>query len=336
MINIAQIGCGYWGPNLLRSFNNSPGCRVKWMVEQSSDRLKYVGYNHPDVKLTSEVQTVLDDPEVDGVVVATPARTHFELARQVLRSGKHVFVEKPLATTVAEVDELTALAEEANRLIMVGHTFLYNPAVLYLKKMIDQGELGEVYYAYAQRLNLGVIRRDVNAMWNLAPHDVSILCYLFGANPTSVTAHGNSYIQPGIEDVVFMNLQFAQGVQASVQVSWLDPQKVRRVTVVGSRKMVIYDDMAEHKIAIYDKGIDATKTEEDKMPFDSVVPFKFIHRSGDLLMPSIAWQEPLKEEAKHFIESIEQGSVPRTGASHARDVISVLERAQKSLDKAEK
>lgn len=333
-IHIAQIGCGYWGPNLLRSFSGLANCRVKFVVEQSVERQRYVQGGYPATRVTANLDEALNDPEVVAVIVATPARTHFEIARAALQAGKHVFVEKPLAMSVTEVDELAALADKAGLVLMVGHTFLYNPAVLYLKELLHRGELGEIYYAYSQRLNLGVIRRDVNAMWNLAPHDVSILCYLFNGAPESVCASGTAYIQPGIEDVVFMDLKFPARVQASVHVSWLDPHKIRRLTLVGSRKMVVYDDMADNKIAIYDKGIDQI-AEEARMPFDSVSPTKLVNRSGDVLMPSIPSKEPLKEEAKHFLDCILHGKSPLTNAKHARLVVSVLEQGQMCLKRNE-
>lgn len=330
-IQVAQIGCGYWGPNLLRSFSGLPNCKLKYVVEQSVERQCYVRANYPTIEVTSSIDQVMHDKEVTAVIIATPARTHYDIARASLLANKHVFVEKPLAMSVAEVDDLARLAESAAVSLMVGHTFLYNPAVLYLRNIVQQGGLGQIYYAYCQRLNLGVIRKDINAMWNLAPHDISILCFLFDSAPISVAAFGTAYVQPTVEDVVFMNLLFPNKVRANVHVSWLDPQKIRRITLVGSRKMAVYDDMADHKIAIYDKGIDQIP-EDDQMPFDSIAPYKLIHRSGDLLMPSIPAREPLKEEAKHFLHCIISGENPRTDARHARQVVAVLEQAQATMD----
>jgi predicted dehydrogenase len=329
MTNIAQIGCGYWGPNLLRNFSAQPDCRVKWVVDGDPKRRQYVEANFPKSRAAETLDTALTDAEVQAVVVATPAKTHFEMACKALQAGKHVFVEKPMAMAVAEVDELDRLAKAGGLTLMVGHTFLYNPAVHYLKAMLDRGDLGEVYYAYSQRLNLGVIRSDVNAMWNLAPHDVSILCHLFNAEPVSVSAQGTAYIQPGIEDVVFMQLNFPGKIRASVHVSWLDPNKVRRIVVVGSRKMVVYDDVADDKIIIYDKGID--REGGDKMVFDQVVPAKLVHRAGDVLMPKVPFQEPLKLEARHFLECIRDKKTPLTDAAHARRVVRVLESAGECL-----
>src|SRR5438477_3589222 len=232
-ITLAQIGCGYWGPNLLRNFSANSNCRVKYVVDVSADRRAYVENNFPRTKAVPEVETVLNDSEVDAVIIATPAASHYELAKSSLEHGKHIFVEKPLANSTARADELIALAAARERILMAGHTFLYNAAVRYAKKLLDDGELGQVYYIYSQRLNLGQVRTDVNAWWNLAPHDVSILLYLMKNElPVSVSAVGVSYIQSGIEDVVFATLKWSSGVSAHIHVSWLDPGKVRKMTLV--------------------------------------------------------------------------------------------------------
>jgi predicted dehydrogenase len=314
----------------LRNFTAAPGCHVKYVVDASAERRQFVEANFPRSQAVSELQVAMDDPAVQAVVVATPARSHFDIAKQALRSGKHTLVEKPLAMSVAEVDELAALAAERRLTLMAGHTFLFNPAVHYLKRLIAGGDLGRVYYAYARRLNLGVIRSDVNAMWNLAPHDVSILCHLFDSAPTRVDARGTDYIQPGIEDVVFMELDFPEKVRGNVHVSWLDPHKTRQITVVGSRKMVVYDDVADDKIAIFDKGIDCQGV-LPKNPFDNVSAARFVHRAGDILLPKVPFQEPLRLEAEHFLECIRTGKAPLTGPAHARQVVMVLETAQRSL-----
>ncbi len=329
-IQVAQIGCGYWGPNLLRNFSAIKECRVKYVVDASPERRAFVESSFPQSKAVSDIGIALEDPSVQAVIVATPARSHFALAKQTLSYGKHTFVEKPLAMSIAEVDELTALADQRKLTLMVGHTFLFNPAVSYLKRLITNGDLGQVYYAYARRLNLGVIRSDVNAMWNLAPHDVSILCHLFDSAPTSVSAHGTDYIQPGVEDVVFMQMEFPNKIAGNVHVSWLDPNKIRRLTVVGSRKMVVYDDVSDDKIAIYDKGIDCENA-VPKNPFDTVPAVKFVHRAGDILLPKVHWKEPLRTEAEHFLKCIRTSETPLTGPVHARQVVGVLEQAQSSL-----
>ena len=254
---LAQLGCGYWGPNLLRNFSALPGCTVKYVVDSSAERRAFVEANFPLSRAIESHQIVLEDPDVHGVIISTPAASHFSLAKQVLDAGKHVFVEKPLATKVAEVDELSRRAAGRNLVVMTGHTFVYNSAVRYVKKLIDSGELGDLRYIYSQRLNLGRIRSDIDALWNFAPHDISIIQYWLGdPEPISIGRQGMAYMQDGIDDVVFLSLEYPGKVIANIHVSWLDPQKVRKMIIVGSRKMVVYDDIAENKIAIYDKGID--------------------------------------------------------------------------------
>jgi predicted dehydrogenase len=331
-ITVAQIGCGYWGPNVLRNFSAQPGCWVKFVAEINEERQNYVTANFPRSQVVSDIDAVLADPEVDAVIVATPASSHHSIARQALQSGKHVFVEKPLATTTRDADELTALAEAKQKTLMVGHTFLYNAAVRYAKKLLADESLGQLYYIYSQRLNLGQVRSDVNAWWNLAPHDVSILLYLMdGELPVSVSATGVSYIQPGIEDVVFATLKWASGVTGHIHVSWLDPGKIRKMTLVGSRKMVVYDDVSDDKIMIFDKGVDRVPKIGERMDYDQSGDFQLIHRTGDIWLPKVNFQEPLKTEAAHFLECLRKGLPPLTGPKHARDVVAVLEATQTAL-----
>ena len=325
---IAQIGCGYWGPNLLRNFSAVKSCRVKTVVDASAERRAFVAANFPRTTAVADPATVLADPEIDAVVVATPAGTHFELARASLLAGKHIFVEKPLATKAAEVDELARIAGEKKLVAMVGHTFIYNAAVRYVKKLIDAGDLGEIRYIYSQRLNLGRIRSDIDALWNFAPHDISIIQYwLNDRAPLSVSRQGMAYMQDGIDDVVFLSLNYPGKIMANIHVSWLDPQKVRKMIVVGSKKMVIYDDVADDKIAIYDKGIDRRAVLGENMDFDNPRPPEFNYRSGDILLPQIKFVEPLRVEAEHFLDCIKNQSPPLTGLAHAREVVSILEQA---------
>ena len=330
-ITLAQIGCGYWGPNLLRNFSAQSDCRVKYVVDTSPERRSYVETNFPRTQAIKDFDTVLNDAEIDAVIIATPAASHHQLAKLALESGKHIFVEKPLATSTMLADELVALAAARNRTLMAGHTFLYNAAVRYAKKLLDEGELGQVYYIYSQRLNLGQVRSDVNAWWNLAPHDVSILLYLMKDElPVSVSAVGVSYIQPGIEDVVFATLKWANGVSAHIHVSWLDPGKVRKMTFVGSRKMVVYDDVGDDKIMVFDKGVDRVPKIGEQMDYDQF-NYQLVHRTGDVWLPRISFQEPLKGEAAHFLECLRSGQTPLTGPRHGRDVVAVLEATQTAL-----
>src|ERR1700720_4616490 len=321
---LAQFGCGYWGPNLLRNFAALPNCSVKYVVDFSAERRAFVEKSFPRTIALESCEQVLNDRDVNAVVVATPAETHFELAKQVLCAGKHVFVEKPLATKASEVDELSKYAAERDLIVMAGHTFIYNPAVRYVKQLIDAGELGEIRYIYSQRLNLGRIRTDIDALWNFAPHDISIIQYWLGnPEPISVSRQGMAYMQDGIEDVVFLSLEYPGKVIANIHVSWLDPQKVRKMIIVGSRKMVIYDDVAESKIAIYEKGIDRKAVLGQNMDFDNPQRLQFNYRSGDILLPQIKFTEPLKIEAENFADCILNSRVPLTGADHARTVVSI-------------
>ncbi len=331
-ITIGQIGCGYWGPNVLRNFSAQQDCWVKLVAEINPERQAYVRANFPRSEVVADVDALLNDPEIDAVIVATPAATHHALTKQALESGKHVFVEKPLATSTEQADELVNLAAKTGKTLMAGHTFLYNAAVRYAKKLLADESLGQLYYIYSQRLNLGQVRSDVNAWWNLAPHDVSIMLFLMNDElPASVSATGVSYIQPGIEDVVFATLKWANGVTGHIHVSWLDPGKIRKMTLVGSRKMVVYDDVSDDKIKIYDKGVDRVPKIGERMDYDQSGDYQLIHRTGDILLPKISFQEPLKTESAHFLECLRNGQPPLTGPKHARDVVAVLEAAQTAL-----
>ena len=331
MIGVAQIGVGYWGPNLLRNLVANDDCRVKTVVDLSEERRRFVGRNYPSVAVTDTVESALDDPDVSAVVIATPVATHFELVMKALAAGKHVLVEKPMARSVEEVEQIGGLAEEKSLIAMVGHTFLYNAAVRYVKQLIDSGELGDIRYIYSQRINLGRIRSDVDALWNLAPHDISIIQYWLGdPEPVSILRRGMDYIQNGVDDVVFLNVVYPENIMANIHVSWLDPHKVRQMTVVGSKKMIIYDDIAENKIAIFDKGLNRMAVLGENMDFDKPNDFQFSHRSGDVLLPKIAWQEPLKVEIEHFIDCITNGVECVTGVEHAKKVVQILSTSERA------
>lgn len=328
-ITVAQVGCGYWGPNLLRIFSSLANCSVKWVVDGSAARRAFVEANFPNTKTCADVETVLQDSAVDAVIVATPATTHADLVERFLNAGKHVLVEKPLTTNTADANRLAALAQATGKVLMVGHTFLYNASVRYLKGLIDSGDIGDVYYCYSQRLNLGQLRQDVNAWWNLAPHDVSIMLYLMnGQLPATVSARGIDYLQPGIEDVTFATLQWANRVTGTIHVSWLDPNKVRKLTVVGSRKMIVYDDIAENPITIYNKGFE--KVKRDSLHFDQPM-HAWKPQHGDVIMPAFERKEPLRVECAHFIDCILNGTEPITGARHGCDTVAVLEAVQTAL-----
>ncbi|HNV23433.1 MAG TPA: Gfo/Idh/MocA family oxidoreductase, partial [Candidatus Omnitrophota bacterium] len=267
MINIGIIGCGYWGPNLLRNFTGLLDCSVKIVIDIDYARRNYVKEKYPQIATSSQDKDLFSD-EIDAVVIATPAQTHYSLAREALENKKHVLVEKPLAMSVKEARELIHLAKKNKLILMVGHTFEYNKAVQELKRQIKKDIIGTPYYLYSQRLNFGIVRRDINALWNLAPHDISIFIYLLEAMPISVSSCGYDFIQKGIEDVVFMSLEFPGHIAAHIHVSWLDPSKVRKMTIVGSKKMMIYDDMANEKIKIFDKGIRRENIKDSLGAFD--------------------------------------------------------------------
>lgn len=327
-INIAQFGMGYWGPNLLRNLMDSPRFEVEKVVDVSSDRRSFVGSLYPSIKVTNDVQDVFSDPGVDAIVIATPVKSHYDLSIRALESGKHILVEKPIATTVEEVDKIGSEARKNHLTAMAGHTFLYNPAVRAVKEILDSGELGEIRYIYSQRVNLGRIRSDVDALWNLAPHDISIVQYWLGeTTPVSVKRSGMDYVQRGIEDVSFLNLEYPGNILVNIHVSWLDPQKVRRMTVVGSEKMVVYDDLAENKVIVYDKGIDRMAILGKNMDFDRIDNKGFNHRSGNTRSAQVHWIEPLRIEVDHFADCITNGVSCLTGVEHASKVVSVLEKA---------
>jgi predicted dehydrogenase len=325
MLNIAQIGVGYWGPNLLRNLVASKSCRVKTVVDLSKERQDYVKGLYPAVRVSDDVEQVMEDPEIGAVVIATPVASHFTLSMRALHAEKHILVEKPLARSVQEVEEIEKAAAKKRLVVMAGHTFLYNAAVRYVKTLIDSGELGEIRYLYSQRLNLGRIRSDVDALWNFAPHDVSIIQYWLGdPDPISVMKRGIDYIQDKIDDVVFVNILYPKKIMANIHVSWLDPQRARLMTIVGSKKMVVYDDTAENKIAIYDKGIDRKAVLGEYMDYDNPNFQKFDHRSGDVLLPKIDFKEPLRVEIEHFIDCIQNGTKCLTGIDHAKKVVQIL------------
>jgi predicted dehydrogenase len=337
-VRVAQVGLGYWGPNLARALATIDGAELAVLCDANPDRLKRLGRQFPGARLSTDYADVLADATVDAIVLATPVETHFDLARAALEAGKHIMVEKPLATSSAECEALIALAQERDLRLMVGHVFVYNAAVNKVKEYIDSGEIGEVYYVYSQRLNLGQVRQDVNAMWNFAPHDLSILCHWFGSEPENVTARGHSYIQPGIEDVVFMNMDFPGGIGASVHISWLDPHKIRRMTVVGSEKMVVYDDVsADAKLTIYDRGVTKRPVGDADSSLGSYRTFgefQLLLRAGDVLIPKIDFIEPLIVETHHFVECIESGKAPLSDGQQGLWVVRALEAAQRSMNRS--
>jgi len=328
MLKIALIGVGYWGPNLLRNLVKNPDCDLRMVIDISEERRAYVREKYKNINVFKNIDDAIKNDEIDAIVISTPARTHFQLTKSALENGKHVLVEKPMALEVEEVENIMTLSKKNNLVAMVGHTFLYNNAVRYVKTLIDDGEIGKIRYIYSQRLNLGRIRSDVDALWNLAPHDISIIQYwLNDMQPLSVSKQGMDYIQKGIDDVVFLNVSYPDNILVNVHVSWLDPHKVRKIILVGSKKMVVYDDIAEHKVIIYDKGIDRISVLGEEMDFDESTSFQFSNRTGDFEIPQIEFEEPLKTEVQHFIDCIKKGQECLTGPKHAKSVVNILSSA---------
>ena len=321
---IGVVGLGYWGPNLARNFDRLPGAELRWICDQSQAALERWAPSFPDTRISGSLDELIEDPELDAVVVATHVPSHAALATRVLAAGKHCFVEKPLAQSVAEAEQVVAAAREAGKVLMVGHLLEYHPGVQKLKEIAEGGELGKIHYLYSNRLNLGVIRDEENALWSLGAHDVSVLLHLAnGEEPSECEARGESYMQPGIEDVVFCYLRFPSGLAAHLHLSWLDPHKERRFTVVGAKKMATFDDMEiERKVTVYDKGFD--------QKYESYG--EYVTRSGDIWSPHVSNEEPLRIECRHFIERIVDGGEPRSGGESGLRVVRVLEALQRSLD----
>src|ERR1039458_1604224 len=324
-VRVGVVGLGYWGPNLARNLDAIAGCELCFLCDTSAEAREKLVRSFPGARATGELQELLEDPELDAVVLATPVPTHAELAIRVLEAGKHCFVEKPLATTAAEAEQAVAAAESAERILMVGHLLEYHPAVNRLKELIDGDELGNLYYLYGNRLNLGKLRADENALWSLGAPDVSVVLHLIGEEPVECLADGASYVREGVQDVVFCYLRFPSGIVAHLHLSWLDPHKERRLTVVGARRMATFDDMLiEGKLTIYDKGFD-----EDTRSWG-----EYIARSGDTFSPRIPNLEPLRLECEHFIDCIRTGARPRSDGHSGLRVVRVLEKLQRSLDGA--
>ena len=328
-LTIGQAGYGYWGRNLLRVFSNAKGAQLVAGCDSSAEARNALAKDFPGIEVHESYPALLARPGLDAVILATPADQHHDQVRRALEAGKHVFVEKPMSRTVAEAKELIALAEKHRRVLMVGHTFLFNDAVRWVRNYIEKGELGEVYYAYFQRLNLGRVRQDVDALWNLAPHDVSIALYWFGEKPVSVQAQGASFLQPGIDDVSFLTMRFPSGRFAHIHVSWIDPSKTRRAVIVGSAKMVLYDDTSsDMRIMVFDKGIDRKKLDTSLGDYRTFDQFQLVQRAGDVWIPHIKFREPLAVEAAHFVECVTEGKRPITDGQNGLDVVETLVAAQ--------
>src|SRR4051812_22967837 len=320
-INIGVVGLGYWGPNLARNFAAISGCELTWCCDAREEMRERWATTFPSARFTGDLDDLLADPDLDAIALATPVPTHGPLAERVLRAGKHCFVEKPLAYTVEDAER--AVAAATDRILMVGHLLVYHPGVDKLKAIADSGELGDIHYVYSQRLNLGKLRTDENALWSLGAHDVSVILHLVGEDPDAVEARGEAYTNPGVEDVVFAFMRFPSGIAAHLHMSWLDPHKTRAFTVVGSKQMATFDDMElERKVTIYDKGFDENAESYGE----------YITRSGDIRSPRIGNREPLRIECEHFVECIREGRTPRSDGEAGLRVVRVLADLQASLE----
>jgi predicted dehydrogenase len=325
-MSVGVIGAGYWGPNIIRNLVENRRCKSVYVCDLDRARLDRVGSRYPLAGTTTDFQDLLDDKAVEAVFIATPLSAHFPLAERALAAGKHVFVEKPFARTTAEAQTLINMAEERGLTIMPGHTFEYSAAVVKIGELIHGGELGQIYYISSSRVNLGIHQKDVSVVWDLAPHDLSMIFSWLGEYPIHVSAMGRDYVQPGLPDVAFIDLLFGSGVLAHVQVSWLSPSKLRNTTIVGSRKMVVYDDTANlEKVKLYDKGV------KFKDP-ETFGEYQLSYRSGDLISPKIDSYEPLQAEMDDFLRAIQEGTKPRVDGYSGLRVVRVLEAAQQSLE----
>ncbi|MGA2317732.1 MAG: Gfo/Idh/MocA family oxidoreductase [Thermodesulfobacteriota bacterium] len=325
-MKIAVIGCGYWGPNLVRNFVQSNNVQELICCDLDQKRLDHMKNLYPSVKVLSDYKELLQMADLDGVAIATPVKTHHPIAKEFLDQGKHVFIEKPLTHSYETASELVKLAEESQKVLMVGHTFEYTAAVNKVKDIVENGELGKVLYISCVRVNLGLFQPDINVVWDLAPHDISIILYVLGELPVSVNSQGKAHFKAGIEDVATTTLNFKNGIVAFVHNSWLDPNKIRRTTIVGTRRMLVYDDIEpQEKIKIYDKGVEVPPY------YDTYAEFQFSYRYGDIHSPRIEDYEPLKKECEHFLMCIQKGMCPLSDGYSGLRVVSILEAANKSL-----
>lgn len=325
-VTIGLVGVGGWGKNLARNYSEMPGAHLKYLCDLDENKLEQLKTTHKPEKITTDFNDLLNDDDLQAIVIATTGPVHYPLCKQALEAGKDVYVEKPFVMASDEARELIQIAEEKSRVLMVGHLLEYHPVVEKLKELIDSGELGEIRYIYAQRLNLGTVRQDENALWNFAPHDISVILYLLGQEPTDISARGQAYLQPGVEDVMFLTMNFDDKAMGHVHVSWLDPHKTRKITIVGSKRMAVFDDLEpSEKLKIYDKGV------EVNMDYDSYAEYVGL-RFGDITVPYIRVGEPLRVECEHFLSCIRERSTPRSDGLDGLRVVEVLEAADRSLE----
>ncbi|MCB1097968.1 MAG: Gfo/Idh/MocA family oxidoreductase [Verrucomicrobiae bacterium] len=323
---IGVIGCGYWGPNHVRNFNAVSGCTVGAICDTNDMRLAHMAKLYPDVAIFRDMSTMLAEADLDAVVIALPVRLHYSVAKACLEAGKHVLIEKPMASSSAECEELISLSEAKGLTLMVGHTFLYSEPVRRIVEIIKQGDIGELQYINSQRLNLGLFQTDINVAWDLAPHDISIILQVFGASPLTVNCQGNAHITKGIEDVTNISLSFPDARFATVQSSWLEPRKVRQTTFVGSKRMIVYDDLQPlEKVRVYDVRV------ERPPHYDSFAEFQYSYHYGDSYIPRLKHEEPLKVQSEHFLDCIRTGNSPISDGYQGLELVRILESCSQSL-----
>ena len=325
-LNVGVVGCGYWGPNLVRNFRVLAECQLKMMCDVSEERLTHLRSLYPEVEGTTDYSHMLNGAGLDAVIIATSVRLHYPMAKASLLAGKHTFIEKPMAASAQECEELVEIAEKKGLVLMVGHTFLYSPAVRKIKEVVEWGDLGDIRYICARRLNLGLFQKDINVAWDLAPHDISIILHIMEEQPLSVNCRGSAHVTPGVEDVTTMCLNFRNNRSAIIHSSWLDPRKTREMTIVGSKRMIVYDDVAAiEKIKIYDARV------ERPPHYDTFGEFHYAYHYGDMYVPYIKQEEPLRSECQHFLDCIREGISPLTDGRRGLELVRILEASSQSL-----
>ena len=325
-IKVGVVGCGYWGPNLIRNFRAVPNCRMEVICDLNQQRLKHINGLYPEVRMETDYNRLLTESGVEAVAIATAVRFHFPMAKASLMAGKHTFIEKPMAASSAECEELMEIAQKKGLTLMVGHTFLYSPVVNRIKQIVDSGDLGDIRYICTRRLNLGLFQKDINVAWDLAPHDISIILHIMQEFPGDINCRGVAHVTPGIEDVTCMNLNFRKSRSAIIHSSWLDPRKIRETTIVGSRRMLVYDDVSQlEKLRIYDARV------ERPPHYDTFAEFNYAYHYGDVYVPHVKQEEPLKAECQDFLDSIREGREPISSAQKGLDVVRILEASSESL-----
>ncbi len=325
-LNIAAIGCGYWGPNLVRNFAALNNCCVKTVCDADPNRLDYIKSLYPEIMTATDVDAVIDDRSIDAVAIATPVKTHHPIAKLCLQAGKHVFIEKPMAASTEDCKDLIDIAEAKSLTLMVGHTFIYTSTIRKIKELIQSGDIGDVMYISSRRLNLGLFQKDINVAWDLAPHDISIILYLLEQEPISINCQGKAHLSPEIEDVTSMTLNFANGSFAVIQSSWIDPRKVREMTIVGTKKMILFDDTEPlEKVKVFDKRVEVPPH------YDTFAEFHYSYHYGDIYTPYIKQVEPLRVECQHFIDCIMSGKKSDSSGEEGMKVVRILEKATHSL-----